>query len=498
MIQEYFARTRVSFGFFVGTGAVLFLRPCDLSLVMTGLSISFAGLALRSWAAGTIKKSKELATEGPYALVRHPLYLGSLLIAGGFAVALTCPDNWLLTISYWALLCFYFAASYTATIIREEKTLEEKFPDQWNEYKRWVPALIPYRIPALQAFFARAFSVKQYMKNREYQAVTGWVAAAVFLFVLLPGLKQQSLLPMTSTNVSIAKPPSVEQVKPFQEKLVVNQTPAARKIAVEAVPEKQTLSDAAIALNNPQKQETVAAAPVEEKVTKLVMANDSDDLFEEKGSLSLMNPWFGTALVGTSALSLFDNRSQAAIQKVFNQRSGREATQHGGAVTKMGELSTGLGIAGSFYTIGMMSNSLKAKRIGVVGVQALLVNSLVSEGIENSLGRKSPSNGDADDFDPFSSGADALPSRYTSSAFTLASVVAEENNSIWVDSLSYGLASLIGVSSLSDNQNWASDVALGALLGVTVGKTVSRLEKRKGWSKRLYTNGRDIKYEQKF
>lgn len=497
MIQDYFARTRVSFGFFVGTGAVLFLKPCNLTFVITGLLISFVGLAIRSWAAGTIKKSKELATEGPYALVRHPLYLGSFLIAGGFAVALTCPDERFLTVSYWTLLCFYFATSYTATIIREEKMLQERFHAQWDAYKRLVPALIPYRIPALQTFFAHAFSMKQYMKNREYQAVAGWMGAAVFVFILLPNLKQ-SLLSTTPALVSVAKAPAVQQAKSVQSTLVVKQSPASRKIVAEVFPQKETTKDPLIALKNPQEQNTASTASVEENITKLVMARDDADLFEDKRSPPLINPWLGTAFIGTSALALFDNRSQATIQKVFNQPSGKEATEHGRPVTRMGELSSGLGVAGGFYAVGLMSNSIKAKRIGVVGVQALLTNSLLSEALEGGLGRKSPSSGDADDFDPFGSGGDALPSRHTSSAFTLASVVAEESNSIWVDSLSYGLASLVGVSSLSDNQHWASDVAIGSVLGIMIGKTVSRLEKRKGWSKRLYTNGRDIKYEQKF
>lgn len=188
-VVDYFARARVSFGFFVVTGAALFLRPFNFHFVIAGLSISLLGLTIRSWAAGTIKKFKELATTGPYAFVRHPLYLGSLLMVGGFVLALSNPASRNMTIMYWALVGVHFFASYAATIFKEDLALREKFSEQWVDYKKNVPALIPVRIPKLNEIFSETFSAKQYLKNKEYRAVAAWMAAAVFLLLLLPGIK---------------------------------------------------------------------------------------------------------------------------------------------------------------------------------------------------------------------------------------------------------------------------------------------------------------------
>src|ERR1044072_2657620 len=67
-------RWRVPLGFLCGAAFIFFARPTPKAFAI-GASVSLLGLALRAWAAGHIRKNAQLATSGPYAFTRNPLYL---------------------------------------------------------------------------------------------------------------------------------------------------------------------------------------------------------------------------------------------------------------------------------------------------------------------------------------------------------------------------------------------------------------------------------------
>src|SRR5438477_7276448 len=64
---------------------LIFSRPSLLSLIAGSLIVT-AGAALRTWSSGHVQKNRELSMDGPYAYVRHPLYVGNFLLGLGFAV----------------------------------------------------------------------------------------------------------------------------------------------------------------------------------------------------------------------------------------------------------------------------------------------------------------------------------------------------------------------------------------------------------------------------
>src|SRR6476620_11071296 len=80
------ARLRVPLGFVSGIVAVSLSHPTWNSLA-SGTTIAVIGEAIRVWAAGHLEKGREVTASGPYALTRHPLYLGSCIMGAGFAVA---------------------------------------------------------------------------------------------------------------------------------------------------------------------------------------------------------------------------------------------------------------------------------------------------------------------------------------------------------------------------------------------------------------------------
>lgn len=139
------------------------------------MSIAACGLALRGMASGYLRKNEQLATAGPYRYTRNPLYLGSILLAGGFAVA---GRSWWFAVLAVALLL----AIYLPVIRSEEAFLHQRFPE-FSGYARDVPALWPRLTPASGA--ASSFSWELYMKHREYNALAGFAAMFVVLVIKL-------------------------------------------------------------------------------------------------------------------------------------------------------------------------------------------------------------------------------------------------------------------------------------------------------------------------
>jgi protein-S-isoprenylcysteine O-methyltransferase Ste14 len=163
------ARLRVPGGFLLVIVFGWLARPSALSMEI-GLPVAAAGLLLRAWAAGHLEKNIRLATTGPYAWVRNPLYLGTLLTACGLVTASRRPVLAL-------LFALVFALVYLPAIQLEEEYLRVLFPD-FDGYAAKVPALWPRR-PAAPP--RARFRMDLYVRNEEYQALLGFLAGAAWL-----------------------------------------------------------------------------------------------------------------------------------------------------------------------------------------------------------------------------------------------------------------------------------------------------------------------------
>ena len=150
---------------------VLHSRPRDvLNLVdpfsACGLLFVIGGLLVRTWAAGTLRKRRELATTGPYAWVRHPLYVGSFLMMVGFGILIHDP------LTLWVVVG-PVAWLYWQAVKSEEKQIAKLFPTEWPAYAASVPRFFPRRllVPRLDDW-----SFAQWLRNSEYQA---WISSAI-------------------------------------------------------------------------------------------------------------------------------------------------------------------------------------------------------------------------------------------------------------------------------------------------------------------------------
>ena len=145
-------------------------RP-KLHSLSLGIPVSIVGLLLRTWAAGHLSKNQNLATSGPYAYTRNPLYVGTLLVAAGLVIA---AQRWELAVLFTAV----FLLVYLPVIELEEQHLRNLFPN-YAAYAKRVPLLLP-RLQSPPAS-SIAFQWSLYRRNEKYNALLGFAAGLAFL-----------------------------------------------------------------------------------------------------------------------------------------------------------------------------------------------------------------------------------------------------------------------------------------------------------------------------
>jgi protein-S-isoprenylcysteine O-methyltransferase Ste14 len=136
---------------------------------LTGLSLVVLGIGLRSWSAGLLHKREILTTIGPYSLIRHPLYIGSLLVALGFSTIIGKADTFILV----GILMFF----HIRKARREERQLHELFGQDWVSYTQRVGIFFPKTLPT---GILQTWSLSQWWRNTEYGAFfTGILGLAI-------------------------------------------------------------------------------------------------------------------------------------------------------------------------------------------------------------------------------------------------------------------------------------------------------------------------------
>jgi len=150
------------------------IMPFGSALGVAGLVVIGAGLLVRSLSAGMLHKNKQLTTEGIYALVRNPLYLGSLLLLIGVNMIIADPLTAAVSLAL-------FALTYVPTISKEERGLRKAFPGQWEQYAQTTPRLLP-RLTRLGSLAGASWSFEQWRKNHEHNTILAAIAILALLF----------------------------------------------------------------------------------------------------------------------------------------------------------------------------------------------------------------------------------------------------------------------------------------------------------------------------
>jgi hypothetical protein len=166
------SRLRVPIGYAFGLAALYCARPTPLSVGL-GLPVVILGELARLWASGHIEKTRALATGGPYAHTRNPLYFGSLLLGLGIGIAAASP-------AVLVALVVYFAAFYPAVIAEESAFLRQKFGAEYATWAAAVPVFLARPWPGGPR--ASRFSWERVRVNREWRTA---LAVPVVLLLLL-------------------------------------------------------------------------------------------------------------------------------------------------------------------------------------------------------------------------------------------------------------------------------------------------------------------------
>ncbi len=179
-------RIRVPAGF-VFAAIYLWLARPSWPAIALGAGVAAVGLGVRGLASGFVRKDAELTVSGPYAYTRNPLYLGSLIVAAGFAIAAR---------SWWIVLgmAVIFVAIYVPVILQEEAYLRAQFPE-FHDYVRRVPRLLPRLTSSnptaisdgerVSTVTTGSFSRELYWRHREYNAFLGTLAMLAALAIKL-------------------------------------------------------------------------------------------------------------------------------------------------------------------------------------------------------------------------------------------------------------------------------------------------------------------------
>ena len=161
---------------------LFFARPTS-GLILAGFSLALPGLLLRVSASGYIDKDRALAVHGPYAHLRHPLYLGSFLAGMGLVVG---GGVWLLLPVFVPLFLWLYLRAARA----EEREMAKRFGEAFREYRRRVPAILP-SVGGREDFLTsepQAFQRRLFVQNRGWDAPAGilggfgllWLKMVVF------------------------------------------------------------------------------------------------------------------------------------------------------------------------------------------------------------------------------------------------------------------------------------------------------------------------------
>jgi protein-S-isoprenylcysteine O-methyltransferase Ste14 len=166
------SRYRVPAGWLLGVVVLVLARPTPASILL-GLPLVVAGEAIRIWASGHIEKTRKLATGGPYAHCRHPLYVGSVLLALGVGVASS---------SLWVVLAVavYFLAFFPSVMREETAFLASRFPGEFTAWSTVVPPFWPRLTPGGPR--SSRFEWPRVSRNREWRTAAALPAVAVLLY----------------------------------------------------------------------------------------------------------------------------------------------------------------------------------------------------------------------------------------------------------------------------------------------------------------------------
>ena len=180
----FWSRYRIRFSYLLGILLIFSAHPRHVLVYFIGLGVALSGQALRLWSSGVLDKNRYLVQSGPYAIVRHPLYLGSSLIAFGAVITSSSWHTPFQSAFLWILCVFFCWRILGGTAKAEDEKLRAAFPEDYDAYSRKVPMFLPRR-ESLALKDCGNFQWSRVKKNKEIKACLGLLFLALILWTKL-------------------------------------------------------------------------------------------------------------------------------------------------------------------------------------------------------------------------------------------------------------------------------------------------------------------------
>lgn len=190
--------------------------------------------------------------------------------------------------------------------------------------------------------------------------------------------------------------------------------------------------------------------------------------------------WYKCIFVITHTVGIMsqDENIQTWIQDRTTPTSKKISSK---IVGPFGAEYAAIGLIGT-YLSGCVTRNPKLRKVALLGAESAFINGIIVGILKIVIGRSRPNDEKgAWNYYPFNfsksikDGSQSLPSGHTSSAFAIAACIADECQTPWIAVIGYTTATLVGISRIHDNKHWTSDVFLGSMIGIAVGKTVAKL-----------------------
>ena len=175
--------------------------------------------------------------------------------------------------------------------------------------------------------------------------------------------------------------------------------------------------------------------------------------------------WLAPLALSTAALIATDRHTAGALTDHRDRINASRIVSYAGALYTTGS------VAAVFYIVGRGRGNLRARETGLLGAQALINGQIVSQALKISTQRPRPLEGDGRG--RFFDGGRAFPSGHAVSAWSLATVVAQEyRHKKFVRFTAYGLAAAVSASRFTGRKHFISDVLVGSAIGYGIGRYV--------------------------
>jgi len=215
------------------------------------------------------------------------------------------------------------------------------------------------------------------------------------------------------------------------------------------------------------------------------------ELFKDEGKIwsapfgFKTKDWILTAgIAGITAYMILNDESIYGRVKAYQEKNPW-VSDISPSMTLLGDGTLNLGLSGLFYLSGAVFKDKHIKNTGKLLFMGLIHSGIVVQLLKHLSGRQRPEAGNGIDHWEGPAGFfkryknhrdmyyDSFPSGHTITIWTTATIIAHQyNNSFVIPAISYSLALLSGLSRLTEDKHWLSDVFVGGVLGFAIGRFV--------------------------